>query len=188
MAQLASCDPERRSPSNGPDRPAHWCGGKSSWGRGDQPPGCRFRRVETINGTKALPSDGKGPHPQASQAWEIELAKLMLTARRAARSLRWGSLRNITLETGKLTFLARMINADYFLLLVMEKEGNMGAPALSCAGSAPPSRKACNPVPLPCGAARITARGAGTAGSSRGGICRQRWVRRVHSLTGGQFA
>ena len=50
----------------------------------------------------------------------------MLTARRAARSLQWGALRNITMETRQLTFLARMINTDYFLLLVMERDGNMG--------------------------------------------------------------
>jgi hypothetical protein len=30
------------------------------------------------------------------------------------------------METRQLTFLARMINPDYFLLLVMERDGNMG--------------------------------------------------------------
>jgi predicted regulator of Ras-like GTPase activity (Roadblock/LC7/MglB family) len=82
--------------------------------------------VETINGAKMLPQDGVEHRPQASQAWEVELADLMLAARRAARSLRWGALRNITLETGQLTFLARMINPDYFLLMVMNKDGNLG--------------------------------------------------------------
>lgn len=82
--------------------------------------------VETINGTKTLPKDGAEARPRATPAWEVELADLMLGARRAARSLRWGALRNITLETGQLTFLARMINPEYFLLLVMEQDGNMG--------------------------------------------------------------
>jgi len=82
--------------------------------------------VETINGAKLVPNDGEQHRPPASQAWEVELADLMLAARRAARSLRWGALRNITLETGQLTFLLRMINPDYFLLLVMNKDGNLG--------------------------------------------------------------
>ena len=82
--------------------------------------------VETITGSKTLPGEGNGARPRASQAWEVELADLMLTARRAARSLQWGALRNITMETRQLTFLARMINPDYFLLLVMERDGNMG--------------------------------------------------------------
>lgn len=82
--------------------------------------------VETITGSKTLPGEGSGARPRASQAWEVELADLMLTARRAARSLQWGALRNITMETRQLTFLARMINPDYFLLLVMERDGNMG--------------------------------------------------------------
>jgi predicted regulator of Ras-like GTPase activity (Roadblock/LC7/MglB family) len=82
--------------------------------------------VETINGAKALPQNGASLRHRATQAWEIELADLMLAARRSARSLQWGGLRNITLETGQLIFLARMINPDYFLLLVMAKDGNMG--------------------------------------------------------------
>lgn len=82
--------------------------------------------VETITGAKSLPGGSDGARPRTSQAWEVELADLMLTARRAARSLQWGALRNITMETRQLTFLARMINPDYFLLLVMERDGNMG--------------------------------------------------------------
>ncbi|HMA37949.1 MAG TPA: hypothetical protein VKY74_26100 [Chloroflexia bacterium] len=82
--------------------------------------------VETINGAKALPQEGTERRHRASQAWEVELADLMLSARRVARSLKWGGLRNITMETGQLTFLARMINPDYFLLLILEKDGNMG--------------------------------------------------------------
>lgn len=82
--------------------------------------------VETINGAKELPQNGAGSRPRATAAWEVELADLMLAARHSARSLRWGGLRNVILETGQLTFLARMINPDYFLLLVMEKDGNMG--------------------------------------------------------------
>ena len=30
------------------------------------------------------------------------------------------------METGQITFLVRMINPDYFIVLVMEKDGNMG--------------------------------------------------------------
>ncbi|MDQ2806069.1 MAG: hypothetical protein M3Z04_03985 [Chloroflexota bacterium] len=83
--------------------------------------------VETINGSKALPqADGAPPRRQASQAWEVELADLMLGARRTAHSLHWGGVRNITMETRDFTFLARMINPDYFLLLVLEREANMG--------------------------------------------------------------
>ena len=82
--------------------------------------------VETINGAKELPQNGANGRPRTSQAWEVELADLMLAARRSARSLRWGGLRNVTLETAQLVFLAHMINPDYFLLLVLEREANMG--------------------------------------------------------------
>lgn len=82
--------------------------------------------VETINGPKLLPRDDGTLGPESSEAWEVELADLMLTAQRSARSLRWGTVDNVTMEAEAVTFLTRMITPDYFLLLVMEKEGNMG--------------------------------------------------------------
>jgi predicted regulator of Ras-like GTPase activity (Roadblock/LC7/MglB family) len=83
--------------------------------------------VETINGSKALPQpNGSRPRRRANPAWEVELAELMLSARRAARSLHWRGLRHITLETREYTCLARMINPDYFLLLVLENGANLG--------------------------------------------------------------
>jgi predicted regulator of Ras-like GTPase activity (Roadblock/LC7/MglB family) len=83
--------------------------------------------VETINGSKTLVGTTQASLPEDGDlaAWEVEVADLMLGARRAARSLNWGAVKNLTLETRELTFLMRIIKPDYFLLLALENEANV---------------------------------------------------------------
>lgn len=83
--------------------------------------------VETVNGAKPLVGTSQASLPEDGDltAWEVEVADLMLGARRAARSLNWGALKNVTLETRELTFMMRVVKPDYFLLLAVENEANV---------------------------------------------------------------
>ena len=82
--------------------------------------------VETVQGPKPLVGTSRAHGPGADlAAWEVELADLMQGARRAARSLNWGTLRQVVLETRELTFMLRMVRPDYFLLLAVQQEANM---------------------------------------------------------------
>jgi predicted regulator of Ras-like GTPase activity (Roadblock/LC7/MglB family) len=81
--------------------------------------------VETINSVTPA-ADGAQAGPHATDAWEVELADLMRDARRATQSLDWGRLRHVTLETRRLALVARMISADYFVLLVLQPTGRLG--------------------------------------------------------------
>jgi predicted regulator of Ras-like GTPase activity (Roadblock/LC7/MglB family) len=82
--------------------------------------------VETIHGAKPLVGTNRAARDGEDTlgAWEIEVADLMLGSRRAARSLNWGALKHMTLETQELTFMMRMVKSDYFLLLALENEAN----------------------------------------------------------------
>lgn len=83
--------------------------------------------VETINGAKPLVGTNRASRDgDELAAWEVEVAELMLGSRRAAHSLNWGALKNMTLETQELTFMLRMVKSDYFLLLALENEANVG--------------------------------------------------------------
>jgi predicted regulator of Ras-like GTPase activity (Roadblock/LC7/MglB family) len=84
--------------------------------------------VETIHGPKPLVGTNRAARDgdEAMTAWEVEVADLMLGSRRAARSLNWGALKHMTLETQELTFMLRMVKSDYFLLLALENEANAG--------------------------------------------------------------
>jgi len=82
--------------------------------------------VETVHGSKPMMGTSRAARPEEDEvaAWEVEVADLMLGSRRAARSLNWGALKHMTLETQELTFMLRMVKSDYFLLLALENEAN----------------------------------------------------------------
>jgi predicted regulator of Ras-like GTPase activity (Roadblock/LC7/MglB family) len=82
--------------------------------------------VETVTGAKTLPQNGSTPAAQDPQAWGVELADLVLAARRAADAAHWGTLRTISLETEERAFLTRLVTPEYFLLLVVQADGNLG--------------------------------------------------------------
>ena len=83
--------------------------------------------VETVNGSKPLVGTTQASRPEDGDfaAWEVEVADLMLGARRAARSLNWGALKHMTLETRELTFMMRLVKPDYFILLALDREANL---------------------------------------------------------------
>ena len=83
--------------------------------------------VETVHGPKPMMGTSRAARPEEDEvaAWEVEVADLMLGARRAARSLNWGALRSLVLETRELTFMMRLVKSDYFLLLSLESAANM---------------------------------------------------------------
>jgi predicted regulator of Ras-like GTPase activity (Roadblock/LC7/MglB family) len=83
--------------------------------------------VETVNGPKPMMGTSRAAHPAEDEiaAWEVEVADLMLGARRAARSLNWGALKSLLLETRELTFMMRLVKPDYFLLLALDNAANV---------------------------------------------------------------
>ena len=82
--------------------------------------------VETVAGAKPLVGTSQAtlPGEETLGPWELELADLMLNARRAARSLNWGPLRHVTLEARDLLFLLQPLDADYVLLLALDRAAN----------------------------------------------------------------
>lgn len=55
-----------------------------------------------------------------------ELTSLLRNANRSGRDLDLGELRELVIAFGKVTFLMRLFNQDYFVVLAVKPEGNLG--------------------------------------------------------------
>ena len=55
-----------------------------------------------------------------------EFTSLVRGARRSGKDLDLGELRELVVALGKVTFLMRLFNQDYFVVLAIKPEGNLG--------------------------------------------------------------
>jgi predicted regulator of Ras-like GTPase activity (Roadblock/LC7/MglB family) len=55
-----------------------------------------------------------------------EFTSLVRSAGRSAGELDLGDLREVIVAVGKLTFIMRLFNKDYFAVLALKPEGNLG--------------------------------------------------------------
>ena len=55
-----------------------------------------------------------------------EFTSLVRSARRSGKDLDLGELRELVVALGKVTFLMRLFNQDYFVVLAIKPEGNLG--------------------------------------------------------------
>ena len=55
-----------------------------------------------------------------------EFTSLVRGASRSGRELDLGELRELVVTLGKVTFLMRLFNQDYFVVLAIKPEGNLG--------------------------------------------------------------
>lgn len=55
-----------------------------------------------------------------------ELTTLLRSAHRSGRDLNLGELRELVVAFGQVTFLMRLFNRDYFVVLALKPEGNLG--------------------------------------------------------------
>ena len=55
-----------------------------------------------------------------------EFTTLVRTAKRSGNDLALGDLRELVVALGKVTFVMRLFNQDYFVVLAMKPEGNLG--------------------------------------------------------------
>lgn len=55
-----------------------------------------------------------------------EFTSLVRSAMRSGKDLDLGSLHEMVIVLGKVTFLVRLFNRDYFVCLAMKPEGNLG--------------------------------------------------------------
>ncbi len=55
-----------------------------------------------------------------------EFTSLVRSASRSGRDLDLGELRELVVTLGKVTFVMRLFNQDYFVVLAIKPEGNLG--------------------------------------------------------------
>ena len=55
-----------------------------------------------------------------------EFTSLVRSARRSGKDLDLGELRELVVALGRVTFLMRLFNQDYFVVLAIKPEGNLG--------------------------------------------------------------
>ena len=55
-----------------------------------------------------------------------EFTSLVRSAARSGNDLALGELREMVIALGRVTFLMRLFNKDYFVVLAMKPEGNLG--------------------------------------------------------------
>jgi predicted regulator of Ras-like GTPase activity (Roadblock/LC7/MglB family) len=72
---------------------------------------------------KLFRSDGSDANLDVAAA---ELTSLVRSAHRSGDDLGLGNLRELTLRFDHVTFIARLFNREYFLVLALRTEGNIG--------------------------------------------------------------
>ncbi len=60
------------------------------------------------------------------QQLTVEYATLLKDIRRAAEVLKVGDMEEISITTGQLIVIMRMLNEELFIVLIMDREGNTG--------------------------------------------------------------
>ncbi|MBS2026776.1 MAG: hypothetical protein JST54_02630 [Deltaproteobacteria bacterium] len=56
----------------------------------------------------------------------VEYSSLLGQIQRAAETMQGGTVREVAIHTDKLTTVARLINPEYFLVLALKPDGNVG--------------------------------------------------------------
>jgi len=56
----------------------------------------------------------------------IEEANLLSEINRASQAMQAGSVKEVTLSTDRFISIIRVLNPDYFIALIMDKNGNLG--------------------------------------------------------------
>ena len=56
----------------------------------------------------------------------VEYSSLFGQIQRAAESMRGGQVKEVAIHTDQLTTIARMVNPEYFLVLALSPDGNVG--------------------------------------------------------------
>ena len=82
----------------------------------------------SIMGFNGLPVDTfrvSEPGLDLDGLW-VEYSSLFSQIQRAAESMQGGLVKEVAIHTDRLTTLARMINAEYFLVLALAPDGNVG--------------------------------------------------------------
>ena len=82
----------------------------------------------SIMGFNGLPIDSHRvvePGMDLDSLW-VEYSSLFSQIQRAAESMQSGKVKEVAIHTDRLSTVARMINPEYFLVLAMSPEGNIG--------------------------------------------------------------
>ena len=92
--------------------------------------------VETVSGTRAaiiMANDGialaeamSSEYPTDVQTLAVEYTAVLSEIRKASEVLEMGELEELTVKSGSLTFLIRLINDEYFIALAMQPGANLG--------------------------------------------------------------
>jgi predicted regulator of Ras-like GTPase activity (Roadblock/LC7/MglB family) len=83
----------------------------------------------SIMGFNGLPVDSHRVSEPAGMDLDglwVEYSSLIGQIQRAAESMQGGAVKEVAIHTDKLTTVARLINPEYFLVLALSPEGNVG--------------------------------------------------------------
>lgn len=70
--------------------------------------------------------EGKGPDGIELQSLLVEYSGIISQVRQAAETLQMGKASEVSIRTEKMVAVARTLTSDYFLLLALGPEGNVG--------------------------------------------------------------
>jgi predicted regulator of Ras-like GTPase activity (Roadblock/LC7/MglB family) len=82
----------------------------------------------SIMGFNGLPVDSHRvtePGLDLDGLW-VEYSSLLGQIQRAAESMQGGAVKEVAIHTERVTTVARLINAEYFLVLALSPDGNVG--------------------------------------------------------------
>ncbi len=92
--------------------------------------------VETVSGTRAaviMANDGialaeslSSDDPADIQTLSVEYTAVLKEIKKASEVLEMGELEELTVKSGSLTFLIRLINEEYFIALALHPDANLG--------------------------------------------------------------
>ena len=92
--------------------------------------------VESVSGTRAaviMANDGialaeslSSDDPADIQTLSVEYTAVLNEIKKASEVLEMGELEELTVKSGSLTFLIRLINDEYFIAIAMQPDANLG--------------------------------------------------------------
>ena len=83
----------------------------------------------TVMGFDGIPIDTATPRPPAGvevQTMLVEYSGILSQVRQAAESLQMGKASEVSIRTERMVAVARLLTADYFLMVALEPGGNVG--------------------------------------------------------------
>ena len=92
--------------------------------------------VNSVSGTRAaviMANDGialaeslSSDNPADIQTLSVEYTAVLNEIKKASEVLEMGELEELTVKSGSLTFLIRLINEEYFIALALHPDANLG--------------------------------------------------------------